>query len=1358
VLRIARRSPTFHGCAGGTHDGLPCADAGDCPDGVCAPGTCAAGANAGAACAGDADCPASECGPSLFDFRDQLLLGTGPVTLRLGVCTGGLRLFEPCADHGDCPGAQCGGFDLRALDPVPLDGLAQNEVLSTFVMEEAISGEDLNGDGDRKDHVVKIADRRTGAIEPIGTGGTEGRAVLRVPEPPFTSPAVAVEGEVLALIESEAEQYQAPANDDGDRADALLRVFRLGSGEVTAGRNLAVDATPRIGGRPLALSAGRVFYRRSEIGQARHLTEVVSVAADGGAVDGNSQWPALSADGRFVAFSSYAGNIVAGDTNRDADVFVRDRLLGTTGRVSVATGGAQSLGPAGAYAHPAISADGRYVAFDSGAADLVPMDTNQVQDLFVHDRATGTTERVNVATGGGEATGSPSVFFTSFYLSVSADGRFVAFHNMATSLVAGDTNAAGDILVRDRETGITERVSVSSGGEQANADSEEVAISADGRYVAFVSRASNLVPGAVNGYESIYVHDRATGRTELASVGMGGAQGNSYSLRPAISADGRYVAFFSRASNLVPGDTDGSSNAFVRDRWTGVTSRLDGIGGEGLVMAADGRHLAFLLFDFPGLLALHDRLTGTSMEVVVRPDGTPSSDFPENAAISADGRLVAFDSYANDLAPGPVNFYGDVFVRGPDPADGAADIFPNGQLDDTVLEVLDAASGEATTLCPADEVAVAAGRAAFLRPESPVGSPACPGGSLNADADTNDLVVQLWPGAGAPGNLGRAATAVALSEAWLAALVSEAGDGVDYNGDGDTADTVVQVHPVGGGSWVDVGRAADTVALAGPLVVFTTPEAAEGDSDLNGDGDRADRVLFVYRADTGTVRNLGQAAEEFVLGDDIVAFRTLEASQGGQVLNGDGDALDGVLQVYDSASDMLVNTGQAVTPCRLEACDPRAPYRVLRDTVRFLTLEGDQGRDLNGDGDADDLVVQVLNVRRACHTWTVAGACHTLAAAPVGVCTLSGAACADDGGCAPGSCFMPPGGCISDLGTPCDPADPQALPRCAEGQFCQPLLGRPGQGQCLQVVGPCSRQADCPAPARCTPGSQNFNRLASPLTERNAGAAVFVGAGRCVEDSGAACTASTDCPAGAFCERATCRRAHGSCRAAADCPTGSVCEQDLLVQTAEDADGDELPDAVDNCPAVPNVLQEDTDGDGGGDACDLVCGDGTPGCPIPTTTTTSSTTSSTRPPSSSITTTSTSSTRAPGSSTTTSTAPPLAPTTTTLPPVVGAVTVHPPRAGARAVVVTCQLAGGPRAARGSCEAVALGDGLVRVTNQVRARVGRQGRAHLRLRLTRAARRTLRAAGSLPVVVRVTIADAAGGTRVIEERVTLTRRS
>ena len=341
-------------------------------------------------------------------------------------------------------------------------------------------------------------------------------------------------------------------------------------------------------------------------------TERVSVPSDGTQGNDYSDEPSISADGRFVAFWSYATNLVPGDMNGYSDIFVHDRQTGETTRVSVASD--RTEGNGGSY-RPSISADGRFVAFYSYASNLVPDDKGH-DDVFVHDRQTGATTRVSVASDGTQANGH------SHIPSVSADGRFVAFYSYASNLVPGDTNGTHDIFVHDRQTGETTRVSVASDGAQANSYSYVSAISADGRFVAFESYASNLVPADTNGGYDIFVHDRQTGQTTRVSVASDGAEGNQTSEQPSISAHGRFVAFRSSASNLVPGDMNGWLDVFVHDRQTGETTRVS-----------------------------------------VASDGTQGNNWSSSASISGDGRVVAFESHASNLVPGDTNGYKDVFVR-----------------------------------------------------------------------------------------------------------------------------------------------------------------------------------------------------------------------------------------------------------------------------------------------------------------------------------------------------------------------------------------------------------------------------------------------------------------------------------------------------------------------------------------------------------------------------------------------------------------------------------------------------------------------------------------------------------------------
>jgi Tol biopolymer transport system component len=316
-------------------------------------------------------------------------------------------------------------------------------------------------------------------------------------------------------------------------------------------------------------------------------TERVSVSSKGEQANGNSWRPSVSGDGRYVAFESGATNLVPGDTNGHYDVFVRDRQTRRTTRASLGAQGAQ--GNDDSYV-PSVSAGGRYVAFYSEASNLAPGEAGEHGDVFLHDGETGATERVSVTSTGGPAKG------WSWYPAVSADGRYVAFSSTAPDLVAQDTNGQADVFVRDRQTGATERISVSSAGLQANGRSGFVSISGDGQYVAFDSDASNLVPGDTNGHLDVFVYDRRTRTTERVSVSSHGAQGHSASAHPSLSADGRYVAFSSYASNLVP-DTWG---IFVHDRRTGTTEHVSTMPERGHryyempAISADGRYIAFL--------------------------------------------------------------------------------------------------------------------------------------------------------------------------------------------------------------------------------------------------------------------------------------------------------------------------------------------------------------------------------------------------------------------------------------------------------------------------------------------------------------------------------------------------------------------------------------------------------------------------------------------------------------------------------------------------------------------------------------------------------------------------------------------
>jgi len=418
----------------------------------------------------------------------------------------------------------------------------------------------------------------------------------------------------------------------------------------------------------LALLVALALTDPSLAGTAK--TERVSVASDGGQGNGYSAAAAISADGRFVAFEAWASTLVRGDTNDASDIFVHDRKTGETERVSVGSGGVQGND----YSfNPSISANGRFVSFASAASNLVENDTNYAGDIFVHDRKTGETERVSVSSDGTQGN------FTSFDSAISANGRFVAVASLASNLVPHDTNGQ-DIFVHDRKTGETERVSVNSRGVNGSFDPS---ISARGRRLAFWSYASDLVEGDTNGATDVFFHDRRTGETERVSVGSEGAEGDGDSFYPSISArGGRFVSFVSFASNLVGNDTNDRRDVFVHDRKTGETERVS-VGSGGVQgndtsfygsISANGRFVAFdsaasnlVQGDTNGAtdVFVHDRKTGETERVSLSSHGVQGTGPSGGSSISANGRFLAFASSASNLVAGDTNDDDDVFVRGP---------------------------------------------------------------------------------------------------------------------------------------------------------------------------------------------------------------------------------------------------------------------------------------------------------------------------------------------------------------------------------------------------------------------------------------------------------------------------------------------------------------------------------------------------------------------------------------------------------------------------------------------------------------------------------------------------------------------
>jgi hypothetical protein len=455
------------------------------------------------------------------------------------------------------------------------------------------------------------------------------------------------------LFESDAKDLVA--NDRNDAADLFVRDLKFGTTTLVSVNTAGTGSGNGAG--TIGLSAitpnGRFVVFNSDASDlvgndtngatdvfVRDLTDgtttLVSVNSAGtGSGNGVSLARAITPDGRFVAFSSNASDLVANDTNGRRDAFVRDLKAGTTSLVSVNSAG--TGGGNGTSDAAAITPNGRFVVFGSDASDLVANDTNNTLDVFVRDLKRGTTTLVS-ANAAGTATGNG----LSQAREITPNGRFVPFESIATDLVANDTNDQEDVFVRDLKTGTTTLVNINVAGT-ASADGASFllgsgAISSNGQFVAFYSEASDVVttPNG-NGYGGdLFVRDLKNGTTTLASINYAGtASGNtgSPSSMASLTPNGRFLVFDSIASDLIANDTNGfTDDVFVRDLKLGTTTLVS-----------------------------------------VNTAGTDSGDYGSGAtfyqdsglAITPSGRFVAFDSSATDLVGSDVHLQplDDVFVR-----------------------------------------------------------------------------------------------------------------------------------------------------------------------------------------------------------------------------------------------------------------------------------------------------------------------------------------------------------------------------------------------------------------------------------------------------------------------------------------------------------------------------------------------------------------------------------------------------------------------------------------------------------------------------------------------------------------------
>ena len=400
-------------------------------------------------------------------------------------------------------------------------------------------------------------------------------------------------------------------------------------------------------------------------------TLLVSQSSLGQQGNAGSGRASLSADGLRVAFKSFASDLVPGDGNSRADVFLRDLQSDQTTLVSLGQGGVQGNQD---VIDLFLSQDGSTLAWTTSSNNLVALDSNGARDVFVRELATGIVTRVSVSTSGMQA---------NFHCSdpcLSADGRIVAFTSSSTNLVAGDTNNAADIFVHDRATGVTVLASQSTLGVLGLGNSGEASLSADGSLLAFSSAAPNLVPGDSNGASDCFLRDLVAGTTTRISVAPGGIEGDAGSRFPRLTPDGAWIAFESRASNFDPLDTNDRDDVYLLERQSGALERISvdaaGTSSAGACsqpsVSADARYISFGVElddldaqDTSGTSDIYrkDRLTRALLRVSLGPGGQQDDIGSGRSTISADGSRITFYTNATTfLSPDLNGFEADVYL------------------------------------------------------------------------------------------------------------------------------------------------------------------------------------------------------------------------------------------------------------------------------------------------------------------------------------------------------------------------------------------------------------------------------------------------------------------------------------------------------------------------------------------------------------------------------------------------------------------------------------------------------------------------------------------------------------------------
>lgn len=888
-------------------------------------------------------------------------------------------IIQPLGPTPDCVGLDPDAIGRSVLrvssPPLLLPAVAKENGVLAFVESESGQGCDINGDGDQEDGILRVfelgpteltadlpapltvdaapvindralaisdglvvfrgseLDRAAKITERVSTTSGGAQAIGG----DSTNPAVPLNGQIP--FQSNATNLVAGDGNattdifEKNMSDGSIARLSVGPGNVEANGASTNPARWRGGEWPVGIAFESAATNLVGTPDGNGLVDVFGrtqganrrISHDPGqadAVGGASRHIERQNYEDQLIFESDATNLVAGDTNGATDIFSEfNQVLGVGSilrRISVATDGTQANGPS-RWPTSVPHSYWDWVAYESDATNLVPGDTNGMTDIFLARFSLGgdlETTRASVGPGGTQANG-PSR--RPYLASPDGNSLIAAFESDATNLVPGDTNGATDVFVRNVDTGIVERISVATGGGQANGPSSTRRVSADGRYVVFTSIATNLVSNDTNGKTDVFVHDRVTRSTSRVNVDSAGNQsagdpGNPASIGFEQPAEG--IAFASGASDLVAGDTNGFVDVFLRranpaDPLGAGSLYADGFLRDSVLQILDTANPGSLITLCPTNLVKvkNGRVVYTLEENHSGFEGTP-----ECPAGDLDG--VFFDQDFNFIDDGgPVLQYWDKSLDLPvNLGLRVNDV----ALSDSWIAADDGFGLEVHKICTpmssCDWIIPPLGGSGFM-----TGEPAIAGGLVGS------LTIERIEGFG-----------------------------YDLNGDGDGDDGVLQFYDATKKKVINTALAATdfvmgerTTSACGDvqLTALRVPEGAQNNTDLNGDLDTFDQVMAVHDAVSGTTRVIGQAAvpctfpacdprTPYRVEGSKITFLTAEAEQGGQDLSGEGRTDDVVVQVYDFCGNVVTPIGPVNPDAPLDSTD------TVEDTTVTLVKAG----------------------------------------------------------------------------------------------------------------------------------------------------------------------------------------------------------------------------------------------------------------------------------------------------------------------------------------------------------------------------------------------------------------------------------